>query len=350
MTEQAAALSMIKRYAHRAMTLLCILALPLCAQRSEEVKVLFDFVNINCDARSVALAGASAALPNGCYGIFSNPASLGFVSGMQAVVGFRPRGDGILSAPVAYALNREGIGTFGAGLYGLTSGNVAVFNESGVLLAGQFSRVDNIAGSAAWARRIGEYFSAGAAFKGFYTAISGYEEGRAVRWSADALALDCGLQCSMMNSRLVYGFVARNIGFVRSGFEKGDDGYSLPSGVEIGVSYVPRGIEGLRLIADLGKKKNYDLTVTLAGEFEAIQSQLIVRAGYSLSWSDLKDFRNTLIGESDDSYRRTNMVGLCLGAGFKTEIVNRKVQLDAALEFISLTLAPVIVISMLVNI
>ncbi|MBN1130227.1 MAG: hypothetical protein JXA71_14640 [Chitinispirillaceae bacterium] len=353
MNEQAAVKTMVKRYAHRGVALFCLLSLSLGAQGGGEGRTLFDFVNINYDARSVALAGASVALPNGCYGIFSNPASLGYVSGMQAVVGFRPRGDGIFGMPIAYALHREGIGTFGAALYGLTSGNVAVTDigpDGGVLFTDQFSRVDNMAGSAVWARRIGEYFSAGAAFKGFYTAIKGYDEGTAVRWSADGLALDCGVQCIMMNSRLVYGFVARNIGFVRSGFESGDNGYSLPSGVEIGVSYVPRGIDELRLIADLAKKNGHDLAVTLGGEFEAIQNQLVVRAGYSLSWSDLKDFRNTLIGESDDSYSRTSMVGLCLGAGFRTEVIDRNVQLDAALEFMALSMAPVVVISMLVDI
>jgi hypothetical protein len=344
---------MMKRYIHRGTVLSCLLALPLFAQGDEAGRTLFDFVNINYDARSVALAGASAALPNGCYGIFSNPASLGYVSGMQAVIGFRPRGNGIFGAPLAYALHREGLGTFGAGLYGLTSGNVAVTDigpDGGVLITDQSSRVDNIAGSAVWARRIGEYFSAGAAFKGFYTTIKGFEEGMAVRWAADGLALDCGLQCRLMNSRLVYGLVARNIGFVRSGFEKDDDGYSLPLGVEIGVSYVPQGIENLRLIADMGKKKNYDLAFTLAGELEAIQNQLVVRAGYSASWSDLKDFKNTLSGESDESYSRTNMLGLCFGAGFITEIVNRKVRFDTALEFLAISPMPSVVISMLMDI
>jgi hypothetical protein len=336
----------MRRFFFRKALLTCFLALPPWARGSGEGRVLFDFVNINYDARSVALGGASIAVSNGCYGLFSNPAALGYVSGMQAVVGFRPRGNGIFGAPVAYAFNRKGVG-----LYGLTSGDVEVTDvgpDGGVLFTDQFARVDNIAGSAAWARKIGTYFSAGASFKGFYTNIKGYEEEAAVRWSADGLALDCGVQCRLMDSRLIYGLAVRNIGFVRSGFEKGDAGYALPSGVELGVSYVPLGIEELRLIFDMEKKKNYDLAVTIAGEFEAVHEQLVLRAGYNLNWPDLKHFGNTLRGEADDSYARSSIVGLCLGVGFWTEIVERKVQLDAAVEL--LALMPVIVISMLVDI
>jgi hypothetical protein len=332
--------------------LLSLLVLPINAQHSGAGTALFNFITINYDARTVGLAGASVALPNDCYGIFSNPAALASVNGMQAVIGYRPLGAGIYGAPLAYAMPRKGIGVLGAALYGLTSGKMAVTDigpDGGVLVTDESARVDNIAGYAVWARRVNEYFSAGVTVKGFYTTIKGFEEGAAVRWSADGLALDCGMQCRFLNSRLMYGIVVRNIGFIRSGFLTDDSGYSLPSGIEIGVSYVPRHIENLRVIVDLSKQTGDYLSFTPGAEWEVLPKQLRVRAGYSLNRQTLRTFKNTLIGELNEGYVRTRIIGLCLGFGFTTEVVERKVQFDAAAEFLTIPVLPAIVVSMLVQ-
>jgi len=344
---------MLKRYTNAWTVVFCLCALPLHAQHRDAGRTLFGFMNISYDARTVALAGASVALPNDCYGIFSNPGALGYVNSMQAVAGYRPVGTGVYGSPLAYALPQKGMGVFGAGVYGLTSGNVAVTDvgpDGGVLFTDGFSRVDNVAGSAVWAGKVNDYFSVGAAVKGFYTSIKGFEDGSSVRWSADGFAGDAGVQCRFMNSRLIYGFVARNIGFIRSGYEKNDSGYSLPFGVDIGVSYVPRYIENLRVVLDLSKKNNDYLSFKPGTEWELLEKQLVVRAGYSFSWRDLLAFKKTLSGESDAAYIKSSMVGICLGVGFITEIVGRKMHFDTAAEFLTLPVMPALVFSMLVNI
>ena len=86
-----------------AIIFICVMV-PLYAQDRDAGTTIFDFVNINYDAQKVALAGAAVALPNDCYGIFSNPAALGYINNMQAVIGYRPLGVGIFGAPLAYAL------------------------------------------------------------------------------------------------------------------------------------------------------------------------------------------------------------------------------------------------------
>ena len=343
---------MMQRYSIAGVLLSFFLALPLYAQHRDAAGAQFDFVNVNYDARKVALAGASVALPNDCYGIFSNPAALGYISTMQAVLGYRPLGVGIYGVPLAYALPKNGIGVFGAAVYGLTSGGMkSTYKgpDGGALLSNDIARVDYIAGNVAWAKKINEYLSAGVTVKGLYTSIKGYEEeGSAVRWSADGFAFDGGLQCRFMNSRLMYGIVVRNIGFLRSGFEKDDE--PLPAAVDIGVSYVPRYIENLRVIVDLSKKWNDYLTFKPGAELELLKNQLVVRAGYSFSWRDLRAFKNMLSGEEEMNYFKSNMIGLCLGVGFFTEIIDRKVQFDAAAEFLTIPVLPSLVISMLVNI
>ena len=343
----------MKRYRNRMTALLCVLALPLNAQHAGAGTTIFSFMNVHYDARSVALAGASVALANDCYGIFSNPAALAGVSRMQAVIGYRPLGAGIYGAPLAYALPRKGIGVLGAGFYGLTSGKVEVTDiapDATVLFTGESARVDNIAGYALWARKVNDYLSAGVTVKGIYTGIKGFEEGAAVRWSADGFALDGGVQCRFQNSRLIYGVVVRNVGFVRSGFEEDEDGFSLPFGVEIGVSYMLRNMENLRLIAELGKQRNDFLAFTPAAEWEVLPQQLTVRAGYRLDRYTFQKFKNTLVGEANTTQVRSTMTGLCLGVGFSTDVMERNVKFDAAAEFLTIPVLPAIVASILMQI
>ncbi|MGA2506876.1 MAG: PorV/PorQ family protein [Chitinispirillaceae bacterium] len=322
--------------------------LPLYAQNPDAGTTIFDFVNINYDARKVALAGASVALPNDCYGIFSNPAALGYINNMQAVIGYRPLGVGIFGAPLAYALPINGIGVFGAGVYGLTSGDIDPTDkgpDGGPIYLGGIARAEFIAGNVSWAKVVNEYFCAGVTVKGFYTYLKDIDD----YWSADGFAFDVGMQGRFMNSRLIYGFLVRNIGFLRSGFEN-DDSYPLPSAIEIGVSYVPRYIDNLRVIFDMNKKRDDYLSFTPAAELEIIRNQMVLRAGYSFNWKDLEAFKNMLSGGSEQSYYKSNIQGLCLGVGFITDIIERKVQFDASVQFLTLSATPSLVISMLMNI
>ena len=109
-------------------------------------------------------------------------------------------------------------------------------------------------------------------------------------------------------------------------------------------------MDNLRVIVDLCKKWNDYLTFRPAAELEILKDLMVVRAGYRFSWRDLKTFGNMLSGQSETDYFKSNMIGLCLGVGFTTEIFDRKVQFDAAAEFLTIPVLPALVISMLVNI
>ena len=206
-------------------------------------------------------------------------------------------------------------------------------------------RAECIAGNISWAKAINEYCSIGVTGKGLYTYLKGVDE----YWSADGFACDGGLQCRFINSRLIYGFVIRNIGFLRSGFEN-DDSYPLPSAIEIGISYVPLYIDNLRVIFDMNKKRDDFLSFTPAAELEIIRNQMVLRAGYSFNWKDLEAFKDMLSGASEQSYYKSNIHGLCLGVGLSTDVIERKVQFDASVEFLTLSATPSLVISMLMNI
>ena len=77
-------------------------AIPQC----RNIAVYLSGAAVRCAYHS--LAGASAALPNDGYGVFSNPATIGYVSSQQAVVGYRSDGAGVYGIPLAYLLPGNG--------------------------------------------------------------------------------------------------------------------------------------------------------------------------------------------------------------------------------------------------
>ena len=324
-----------------------ISALPLEAQNAGAGTSLFDFLNVNYDAQSVALSGATVALPNDLYGILSNPAALGFFPASQAFVGYRPLGAGVYGAPLAYALPKGDKGVFAVSLAGLTSGQFEGTDNGpdGAPKSIGPVRADFWVGNIAWAKKISDFCASAIVVKGLYN----YMGSSAEHYSADGVAFDGGFQCRFMNSRLIYGFVARNIGFPLSGYTK-DEHYPLPTAAEIGVSYVPRYIDALRLAFDINKKRGDYLTFSPGAEFEIIKNQMVVRGGYSFSYRDLLYCKDFLTGETDSTYIKSNRTTLCLGAGFMTELMARKVKFDAAIEFADAQSLPVLVISMLTNI
>jgi hypothetical protein len=319
----------------------------LWAQNSGAGTTIFEFLNIPYDARSVAVSGATVALPNDLYGILGNPAALGFVTSSQAIVGYRPIGSGVFGAPVAYALPKGDKGVFAVSLAGLTTGNMDAteIGPDGAPVPNGTARADYLAGTFAWAKKMNEYLAAAVTAKGIYNYLgSSYDH-----YSADGFAFDGGVQCRFLNSRLIYGLVIRNVGLLRSGYTN-DDHYALPAAMELGISYVPRYIDGLRIAFDMNKKKGDYLTFTPAAEVEILKNQMVVRGGFGFSYQDWLYAKDFLTGDADPNYIKSNRTTLCLGVGFMTEILQRKVSLDAAIEFSDGQSMPMLAISMLTNI
>jgi hypothetical protein len=303
----------------------------------------FTFLELRYDARSIALAGASAALPSDGYGVFSNPATLGYLVSPQAVVGYRAF-DGVYGIPLAYLFPENGIGVCGIGVCGLSSGNIAATDigaDGSMIVTGGNAYLDDYGFSLSWAKKVGEFLSAGVTAKTIYEY---YKDDGQPGGSTVGLAVDAGCQGRFMNSRLMYGFVARNIGAVLSGYDKG---YPLPAELAAGISYVPKSLPELRVMVDVDKKRDDELNFEPGGEFEILKNQLFARAGYSFSWSDLQALSNTLGGNGTGSYTRNTMTGFCCGVGFKTPIAARMVAFDAAVEFLTIAAPPNLSFSML---
>jgi hypothetical protein len=317
------------------------------AQYRDAGTEIFPFLNLNYDARTVAMAGAAVAMPNDCYGLFTNPASLGFMTTAQPIAGYRQVGAGIFCAPIAYARPVAGRGTFACGGVGLKGGVVDVTDigpDGSEFEPGIKARSENFSGIFSWAAKINDDIAAGVAVKGVYHFLSNGVE----HWSADGVVFDGGVQYRSSNSRLMYGFVVHNIGLLRSGFVE-DDTYPLPAAVELGVSYVPRDLSMLRLSLDLNKKRNDYLLFEPGFELEIIERQMLVRGGYAVSWRDLQAFGSNLKGEPEENYFRANRATLCLGIGVITDLIDRTIKFDAGVEFSDAMAPPALVLSLLAN-
>ena len=70
----------------------------------DATKTFFPFLKIGYEARSVAMGGTSAGMPNDIYGIMGNPAALGYVDKMQAMISYKPIVLDIKGGTLAFAM------------------------------------------------------------------------------------------------------------------------------------------------------------------------------------------------------------------------------------------------------
>jgi hypothetical protein len=333
------------------MLLLSAVAIPAPAQHAGTGTAIFDFLNIKYDARTVAMGGASVALPNDLYGAFTNPAAVGFIENMQVMAGNRSESVGLWGFPLAYARPEKEMGVFAVNVIALTTGNIEVTdrgNDGAMIATGRNARSDDIAGSITWAKKLNNFSSAGISVKGIYNRLGTSGSG-SESFSADGFAMDAGLQYRFKNSRLVYGLATRNVGFLRAGYTSGES-YDLPAAIEMGVSYIPEYISNLRLALDIGKKNNDYLTFAPAAELEVIRGQMVLRAGLNRSWRDLKSYLMVLKGEPEENYQQSNRSAFCAGVGLITQIVERRAKFDVALDFADNPgLLPAFVISLMTD-
>jgi hypothetical protein len=324
------------------------LAFSVSAQHAGAGTTIFDCLNIKYDARTTAMGGAAVALPNDLYGTLTNPAAVGFITDRQAFIGNRSEAAGIWGYPLAFALPQNDKDVFAVSVVALTTGNIAVTDrgsDGSMVYTGANAAYNSFAGSLTWARKLNSFSSAGVTIKGLYDYLGQPSE----YYSADGYAVDAGLQYRFMNSRLIYGLAVQNLSFMKSGYTA-DESYSLPSSVEMGVSFVPANIKQLRLAFDLSKKSNDYLTFAPAAELELIKNQMAVRIGLHRSWSDLKSYLAVLQGNSEDNYQQSNVSLFCAGVGFSTQMIEHKVKFDAALDFPEdMNLLPSFVISILAD-
>jgi len=312
------------------------------AQHPDAGTVEFSFLNIQSDARSVGMGGASVAIPNDLFGVFSNPAALAYIDNIQLQFGFRPVFMDVWGGPLAAAYRYDKYGVFGLNLFGITAGDIEEVikgNSTDPVVTGRVAHSYYMTGGASWAKIVHENLSVGATLKGIYKRLGIGSE----YYSSDGVAIDAGIQYRLLNDRLIYGLAMRNAGFVRSTYTSEGERPPIPVTIEGGVSFVPRAVPILRLTFDVNKRSGDYLNIEPALELQVHRKVFQVRLGATASAKDTEAFIGKLRGEEDENYRKTNMLLLAGGAGFNTEINKSKLFVDLGLAFgVDHTISPVI--------
>jgi len=313
------------------------------AQHPDAGTVAFPFLNMNYDARTMAMGGASAAMPNDVYGVLSNPAALAYTTRHQILGGYRQIIMDVWSGPAGIALNTQH-GVFTPHLITLTTGDFNIIDESG-MSTGQRARSSYTAFGVGWARLFfDKAVAAGATVRGVYHYIGAGSE----TYSADGFTIDLGVQHRANNNRLIYGATLRNFGFMRSGYWNEWNEHEMPYGVEVGASYVPQHIRNLRVAVDVNKFNGDYINVEPGFEYTILANTLFLRGGYAFSSMDSEKMLEVFKGERDDNYKKSSINTFSVGLGVAGTMDEVDVKLDAAVQFYTDTYTPAVIVSLIV--
>ncbi|HEY5533853.1 MAG TPA: type IX secretion system protein PorQ [Ignavibacteria bacterium] len=261
----------------------------------------YNFLKLDVDARSSAMAGNSVSVTNDVNGIFYNPATLTSLGKPQASIGFYKYLLDINSGNAAYTQKYKDIGYFGVGLRYFNYGTFDKYDESFNNL-GTFSAND-FALTLTYANKYIENLSYGASLKLIYSNIDIYK--------STAVAADLGLLYQIPETQWNFGLSLLNIGTQISSYA--DTRENLPLDLRIGFN---KRLEHLPLtfyfsISNLLDKKDKFLDrfkdVRLGGEF-ILSDNIYLRLGYNNQQrQDLK------------TGSATGIAGFSAGLGIKIE-------------------------------
>ena len=300
------------------------------AQYKNAGSVNYQHLLLSYDARTAALGGSGCALPGAIELNTVNPAASASTETMQWFVGYQNLGMGIWGSVMSFSRPYEfGIMTFT--LQGLSSGAIDVIEvkNSSPLVTGRTAHDEYLTPSVSLARPfLSGKMLVGASVKGMYQRIDASTD----VYSSKAIGFDFGFQYRPVNNRLIAAAVVRNIGYEFQSFIS-NDRYPTPMVFEAGISYIPRYLPSLRVIADINKSRGSDLMYEPGFEIEAYPGVLALRVGYPFSQADLDEKIRSFSGEKDPLYVKSNLATIACGAGIKTDIRNKDVSIDIALQF-----------------
>lgn len=293
----------------------------------------FPFLKREYDARAMAMAGVSAGIPNNLYGVLSNPASLGFINRMEAMISYTPVVLDINGLAIAFGMPYKNYGIFAANIIYMSYGIFEPTDEFGNTIDGDLHPY-SIAGAVAWSRIVVENLALGITVKGIYERLSEGIEDEINRCSADGFAADLGIQYRTRSSRLIYGLLVKNLGFIRSSYSDDVEKTGLPLSFVTGLSYVFRNFPAVKTAVDIEKALDDYLLYRLGLELNVYKQVFFIRGGFVFSQSDAEEFFSMIKnGSFDQDYEKTNWTISTCGFGIEKEVDNVKIHFDAALEF-----------------
>jgi hypothetical protein len=290
----------------------------------------FSFLNNDYDARTMSLGGASIALPNDLIGVFTNPASAGFISQREAMFGVRSVVQDVFGGSLGYALPYSTFGTFCISLVPLSYGSLQEVDEgpdSRPVYTNTNWNAYSVAGQLSWSKIVLDQLALGVAVRGLYEREASSAEG----YSWNAACVQAGVQYRLFDSRLIMAMVLSNAGFMTS---QQESDLKLPLTLTAGASYVPSYVPTVRLALDLQQTASYVLMYKPGIEVALYRKYLFGRFGYRFSETDLEDGLKQVQGEPTSGYQKTTWYGPSFGIGLVTDLEKSTLNIDAAVQLI----------------
>lgn len=291
----------------------------------------FPFLKLAYDARTAGMNDISSPLPNQLYSAVTNPAALGYVNQMQAMLSYNPLLLDLRSGALSFAHPFLTRGVWAITLVYLSSG---VFDE---LLDQNKNPIEgrihpySISGGITWAAVFAHSFSFGVTAKGIYDKLSDRVNDEIGTYAADGFAMDIGCQYRTLSSRLIYGFLVQNLGFVRSSYSENIPPSGLPVSFSTGISYVLRNFPSIRTAFEIDKTADAFLEYKAGVEIDVYKKYMQLRGGYRFSHRDLQHFFDLVKSDAPDNYQKTNAAFLCAGIGIHAPLQSVDIQMDIAL-------------------
>jgi len=245
-----------------------------CSTAFSQQQTVYNFLKLDVDARSSAMAGNLVAIPNDVNAVFYNPAGLATIDGSKASVGFFKYLLDINSGNAAYTQKYKDLGYFGAGIRFVNYGSFDKYDEN-FNQNGTFSAND-IALSLGYANKYKDRFNYGANLKFIYSSIDEY--------SSLGAAVDLGFMYYVPETYFGAGISLLNLGTQLSSYNntREDLPLDLRAGISKKLDYLPLTFTiGLINLTD-SYDNFYDRfkNIVVGGEL-SVSDYVSVRAGYN---------------------------------------------------------------------
>ena len=311
----------------------------------------FPILKLQYDAKSVSMGGVKIGMPNNIFGAISNPAALGYMNSNQVMITYKPIILDVKGGAIGYGQPLGG--NYGNWAISFLYISYGVFDN---LLDENKNRIKgslhpySIEGGVSWAKLIGSSLSAGITLKGMYDMLSEGVDGEINDFSADGFAVDMGFQYRSESSRLIYGLLIQNIGFVRSNFEDEFRIKGLPLKLASGFSLIFRNFPRVRIAMDFEKPVDSYLQYHLGFDLNIYKQKIFFRSGFNCNHKDLEEFFALIKnGISQYSYKKSNWSLFSMGTGITSEVNDIVINIDIALNFRLNRLSPGFILSLIIG-
>lgn len=293
----------------------------------------FDFLNVQLDARSIGLGGASSLIPGPGTAHWGNPALLSAYEKISFGGAFSPYlADVSVGGATGSYRFKNGIMIAPSFTY-LSVGTIDGYDQSGDKLVDEIAPFSLEAGVAV-SYKLFSLLSSGLSVSVAYENLTSEIIGLTSDVSASALLFDGGIYYNPTD-RVAMSAGFRDLGFFMKRYE--DDKSDLGASIYSGIRYNSRGVVRVNALMELEKDFYTPLVFYPGLEFLLYRDIAAFRIGTSFNTKDIGHFFDVLGGSGDEKheYSKSDFQIISLGGGVKVPVKENTIFFDFATKILS---------------